>query len=108
MTENGLDIQTISTKRTDFKADRVLPLGQVTEKNEKAHPSHFLKFLFANPHCTHLVLPDTKADPSQNQKSAIFATALLGTRKILASKKNLICNEQTLNYNYIQPQIFIL
>jgi len=48
MTENGLDIQTISTKRTDKQADRVLLLGQVTENKEKAHPSHFLKFLFAS------------------------------------------------------------
>ena len=40
MTKNGLDIQTISTKRTDFQADRVLLLGQVTEKKEKAYPSH--------------------------------------------------------------------
>lgn len=48
MTKNGLDIQTISTKRTAFQTDRVLLLGQVTQKNEKAHPSNFLKFLFAN------------------------------------------------------------
>jgi hypothetical protein len=48
MTENGLDIQTISTKRTDFQADRVMLFGQVTEKEEKAHPSHFLKFLLAS------------------------------------------------------------
>ena len=48
MTKNGLDIQTISTKRTDKQADRVLLLGQVTEKIEKAHPSHFLKFLLAS------------------------------------------------------------
>jgi len=48
MTENGLDIQTISTKRTDFQADRVLLLGQVTEKKEKSNPSHFLKFLLAS------------------------------------------------------------
>jgi hypothetical protein len=48
MTKNGLDIQTISTKRTDFQADRVLLLGQVTEKKEKANPSHFLKFLLAS------------------------------------------------------------
>ena len=47
MTKNGLDIQTISTKRTDFQTDRVLLLGQVTEK-EKANPSHFLKFLLAS------------------------------------------------------------
>jgi len=48
MTKNGLDIQTISTKRTNFQTDRVLLLGQVTEKEEKAHPSHFLKFLLAS------------------------------------------------------------
>lgn len=72
MTENRHEIKTISTKRTDLPADRVLLLGQVTEKKEKADPSHFLKFLLANPHCTHLVLPDTQANASQNQKSAIF------------------------------------
>jgi len=71
MTKNGLDIQTISTKRTDKQADRVLLLGQVTEKKEKANPSHFLKFLLAD---THLALPDTQADLSQNQKSAIYPT----------------------------------
>jgi hypothetical protein len=75
MTKNGHDIQTISTKRTDFQTDRVLLLVQVTEKKEKANPSHFLKFLLADPHCTHLVLPDTQAEPSKNQKSAIFANA---------------------------------
>jgi hypothetical protein len=48
MTKNGLDIQTISIKRTDFQTDRVLLLGQLTEKEEKAHPSHFLKFLLAS------------------------------------------------------------
>jgi type IV secretory pathway VirD2 relaxase len=48
MTKNGLDIQTISTKRTDFQTDRVLLLEQVTEKEEKALPSHFLKFLLIN------------------------------------------------------------
>jgi len=56
MTENGLDIQTISTKpkRTDKQADRVLLLGQVTEKKEKANPSHFLKFL-SPARCYHLI-----------------------------------------------------
>ena len=73
MNENGLDIQTKLTKRTDFQANRVLLLEQVTEKKEKARPSHFLKFLLANPNCTHLVLPDTQANASQNQKSAIFS-----------------------------------
>jgi hypothetical protein len=75
MTKNGLNIQTISNKRTDFQTDRVLLLGQVTDKEKKAHPLHFLKILLADPHCTHLVLPDTPADPSQNQKSAIFSNA---------------------------------
>ena len=75
MTKNGLDIQTISTKRTDFQTDRVLPLGHVLENKEKARPSHFYKFLIAGPHCTHLVLPDKQVVPWKNQKSAIFANA---------------------------------
>jgi hypothetical protein len=48
MTKNGLSIQTISPKRTDFQTDRVLLLRQVTEKQGKATPSHFLKFLLAS------------------------------------------------------------
>ena len=48
MTEIGLEILTISNKRTDKQADRFLLFVQVTEKNEKAHPSHFLKFLLAS------------------------------------------------------------
>ncbi len=48
MTKNGLDIQTILTKRTDKPADRVLLLGQVKIDEEKAHSSHFLNFLLAN------------------------------------------------------------
>jgi hypothetical protein len=48
MTNNGLDIQTISTKQTDFQTDRVLLLDQVTEKKAKVNPSHFLKFLIAS------------------------------------------------------------
>ena len=35
--------------------------------------AHFLFFNFiATAHLAHLVLPDTQADPSQNQKSQIF------------------------------------
>jgi hypothetical protein len=48
MTKNGLDIQTISTNRTDKQTDRVLLCRQVTIGKEKAHPSHFLKFLFGS------------------------------------------------------------
>lgn len=97
MTENGLDIQTISTKRSDFQTDRVLRLGQEIEKNEKAYPSHFLKFLFSNPHCTHLVLPDTQTNLSQNQKSAIFANAT--NNKKIANTNNLL----KINVQYIAP-----
>ena len=77
MTKNGLDIQTISTKRTDFQADRVLLFGQVTEKREKADPSHFLKFLLASRTSgTFGFAPKHKANPSQNQKSHFIANAL--------------------------------
>lgn len=70
MTKNGLDIQTISTKQTDIQTDRVFLLGQVTEKKEKANPSHFLKFLLASRTLAHLVLPQrTKLAHQQNQKS---------------------------------------
>ena len=48
MTKNGIDIQTNSTKLTDFQADGVLLFRQVTEKEEKAHLSHFLKFLLTS------------------------------------------------------------
>jgi hypothetical protein len=54
MTKNELKIKTISNKRTDKLTDRVLLFGQMTEKKEKA-------------------------DPSQNQKSAIFTNALMKT-----------------------------
>ena len=76
MTENGLDIQTISTKWTDKQTDRVLLLGQVTEKKEKANPSHFLKFLLAHPQVAHLALPHPQSNTSQNQKSHFFANPL--------------------------------
>jgi hypothetical protein len=76
MNKNGLDIQTISTKRTDFQTDRVLLLGQVTEKKEKADPSHFLKFLLALPQVAHLALPHPQSNTSQNQKSHLFANPL--------------------------------
>ena len=72
MTKNGLDIQTISTKRTDFQTDRVLLLGQVTEKQVKADPSHFLKFLFASRTNGTLVLPDTQPNTQANPKRANF------------------------------------
>jgi hypothetical protein len=34
-------------------------------------PHIFLIQFYADPHLAHLVLPDTQADPSQNQKSQI-------------------------------------
>ena len=49
MNKNGLDIQSISSKQAGFQADRILLLEKVTKKKEKA-------------------------DPSQNQKSRLFAS----------------------------------
>jgi hypothetical protein len=48
MTEYGTNIETILSTSTDNFADRVLLYGQLTEKKEKAYPSHFLKFLLAD------------------------------------------------------------
>lgn len=48
MTEYGTNIETILFTSTDNFADRVLLYGQLTEKKEKAYPSHFLKFLLAS------------------------------------------------------------
>jgi len=45
MTENGLYIQTVLTKRTENQADHVLLLGQVIERN-KVSRFAFIKFLF--------------------------------------------------------------
>jgi F0F1-type ATP synthase delta subunit len=85
MTEYKLDIQTIFTKRTDFRADRVLLLALVKEKKEKADPSVFSKFLLANsPNGTFGITLTHKAKPSQNQKSRIFLHKHL--------KKHLFCN----------------
>jgi hypothetical protein len=58
MTKNGIDIQTILSKRT--------------EKEKKANPSHFFKFLLASPHGTHLVLPDSQSQTFCKIKRAIF------------------------------------
>jgi hypothetical protein len=46
MTKNGLDIQTISTNRTDKQADRVLLCRQVTIGKEKANASQNQKSRF--------------------------------------------------------------
>ena len=74
MTKSGLDIKAKSTKRTDFQGERVLLLGQVTEKKEKTNPSHFLKFLLvSHKFGTFAFAPTHKADSSQNQRSHFFA-----------------------------------
>lgn len=77
MTENGLDIQTISTKKKNFQTDHFLLLEKVTKKKEEANSSHFIKFLNADPHCKDMVLPKKHTPPSQNQMNAIFANALV-------------------------------
>lgn len=71
MTKNRLNIQTISTKRTDFQTDRVLLLGQVIANfNSK----YFIKILSPTAQTAHFVLPDIQADPSQNHKSRFLPT----------------------------------
>lgn len=73
MTKNRHDIQTKSTKRTDKQADRVLLCGVVTEKKEKAHPSHFLKFLLASrTNGTFGFAPTAQATPSAKAKEPFF------------------------------------
>ena len=72
MTKIGHFIQRISTKRTDFHTDRVLILGQVTEKTrEILAVLHFLKFLFAAAQMAHLVFPKHKST-IRKTKRAIF------------------------------------
>lgn len=90
MTKNGLDIQTISTMRTDFQADRVLLLGQMTEKKEKAHPSHFLKFLLASrTNGTLVFAPTAQANPSAKAKEPFFSNAFFGSSKLITIFVNL-------------------
>lgn len=79
MTENGLDIQTILTKWKDKQADRVLLLGQVTEKKEIAQPSHFLKFLLA---C---------------RTNGIFGFALPTSRSFSKTKRAIFCHRTDYN-----------
>jgi hypothetical protein len=76
MTENGLDIQTISTKRTDKQADRVLLYRQVTIEKEKADPSHFLKFLLANRTNGTFGFARHTSQPFAKPKEPFFANAL--------------------------------
>jgi hypothetical protein len=84
MNENGPDIQSISTERPDYQTDHVLLLGQVTEKEEKAHPSHFLKFLLTN--CTNgtFGLAQQTSRPFAKTKEPFFAN----THKTVNSLKN--------------------
>lgn len=74
MTKNGLDIKTLSIKRTDFQTDLVLLFGQVTEKKEKANPSHFLKFLLASrTNGTFGFAPTHRAFPSAKPKEPFLS-----------------------------------
>ena len=82
MTKNGLDIQTISTKRTEFQTDRVLLLRQVTEKKEKAHPPHFLKFLLAS------------------HTNGTFGFARHASRPFAKPKEPLFCQRTDININF--------
>ena len=60
MTKNGIDIQTISTKWTDFQTDRILQFIFLRKSTKPTTQT------------AHLVLPETQANASQNQKSRFF------------------------------------
>jgi hypothetical protein len=76
MAKNTLDIKTLLNRLTDNQTDCFLFLGQVTEKIEKANPSHFLKFLFASlTNGTFGFALTHKTKASQNQKSRFFSHA---------------------------------
>ncbi len=91
MTKNGLDIQTISTNQTDKQADRVLLCRQVTIGKEKAHPSHFLKFLFGSrTNGTFGFAPIQKADPSAKPKEPLFSQRTYNDNKL--DKNNMLKN----------------
>jgi hypothetical protein len=82
MTEYGTNIETILFTSTDNFADRVLLYGQLTEKKEKAYPSHFLKFLLANRTNGHWLLPRPhKPSLRQKPKSRFFSTLFLVVQK---------------------------
>jgi len=66
--------QIISNKRTDFQADRVLLLKLVTEKKEKVHLSHFLKFLFTNRTNGTVGFARYTSQPFTKPKELFFAT----------------------------------
>jgi hypothetical protein len=71
MTKNGLGIQTISTKRTDFQTDRVLLLGQMTEKRKSPHFA-FFKISFCQPHKWHIWFCPTHKPTLRKTKRAQF------------------------------------
>lgn len=77
MTQNGLNIQTISTKRIDLQTDYVLLLGQATEKQEKTNPSHFLNFLIASRINGTFGFARQTSRLFKNQKSRYIATTLI-------------------------------
>ena len=90
MTEYGTNIETILTTSTDNLADRVLLLGQVTEKKEKALHSHFLKFLLASrTNGTLAFAPNAQANPSAKGKEPFFFNAFFGSSKLITIFVNL-------------------
>jgi hypothetical protein len=91
MTEYGTNIETILNIPTDKFADRVLLLGQVTEKKEKALPSHFLKFLFSQPHKRHIGFCPNRTKPTlrQKPKSRFFSTPFFGSSELITIFVNL-------------------
>jgi hypothetical protein len=70
MTENIDDIQIISTKVTNFQADRVLRFGQVIVD---LNSTLLINMNLPASQRVNLVLPDIEADPSQYRKIQFLA-----------------------------------
>ncbi len=80
--KNIIDMQSISTKLKGFKTDLVMLLGLITIGKDKIKPSYLFKFLLAEPDCTHLVFPNTKANTSKRPKSLIFLNIFVDLKSI--------------------------
>jgi hypothetical protein len=89
MTEYGKNIQTILTTSTDNFADRVLLFGQVTIEEEKANPSHVLKFLLANRTNGTFGFAQRTCRPFAKPKDPFFFIAFLGSSKLITIFVNL-------------------
>jgi hypothetical protein len=73
MTKNGLEIQVISVKLTDFQADIVLLLGQLIEKRKKKQNLRIFKNFFLPTRIAHIwFFPKQKPTLRKNKRVQFF------------------------------------